>query len=140
MMQSLILFYQGKPVYESKDSGLRPLVQCITACKGKYNHCALFDKVIGLAAARLIVYSGIIDSVSTPLASESGVRHLESKGIRISADKTVKKILNKDQSYQCPMEKLAENMTDDGYYREMYQRINSSNASPRRSANSCVTP
>jgi hypothetical protein len=140
MNYSLVLSYDGREVYHSRDSGLRPLMACIRACRGKYQHCTLYDKVIGLAAARLIVYSGMVDSVRTPLASESAVKHLETKSITLTAEKVVSRILNKDGSDQCPMERLAQDMTDEEFYREMDQRISSSNERPRRSESSCVTP
>lgn len=140
MNPSLVLYHKGKPVYQSQDSGLRPLIVCINACKDTYAFCRLYDKVIGLAAARLIVYSGMIASVTTPLASKAAVALLRENHIQIKADTIVDHILNKDKTGQCPMEELAEGMGTEAFYRELSQRMNSSNERPRRRASSCETP
>jgi hypothetical protein len=139
-MDSLILSCGGRKIYSSKDHGLRPLVECIRACKGKYVRCSLYDKVIGLAAAKLIVFSGMVDSARTPLASESAASHLEENGISLDTEKLVPNILNMDRSGVCPMEALAGTMGDEEFYREMDQRISSSKESARRPESSCVTP
>jgi len=67
----------------------------------------LFDKVVGLAAARLMVYSGIIEAVITPLVSQPAKQFLEENGVRISADEVVAHILRKDKSAICPGEIMA---------------------------------
>lgn len=139
MNYPLILYHHRKAVYSSRDSGLQPLVMCISECKGKYTHCRLYDKVMGLAAARLIVYSGMIDKVTTPLASTSAVALLKENNIKIAAGKVVDCIMNKDRTGRCPMEIKAEPMTNEAFFQEMSQRISSSKESPRRSASSCDT-
>lgn len=77
MMESLVLYNGDEVIFSSDKSGLRPLLECIQ--KGKKGD-RLFDKVIGLAAARLIAHSGIACVVSTPIISKPAVDYLKKKG------------------------------------------------------------
>jgi hypothetical protein len=81
-------------------------------CMGKATDCELYDKVVGLAAARIIVYSDMITQVTTPLCSQAAKELLESNSIQVKADKIVTNILNKDRSATCPMELKAQNTTN----------------------------
>ena len=65
---SLALFEGNKLIYSSSDKGLRPLFDCLEKNKGK-SGLILHDKLIGLAAAKLIVYSGVVTEVITNIAS-----------------------------------------------------------------------
>jgi hypothetical protein len=116
MQHTLELVSGGIVVSSSYDSGLRPLYNCVTKTKGKYPGATLHDKVVGLAAARLVVYSGTIKRVVTPLASQPAVDYLNSKRIEIVAQSIVPNILKKDQSGLCPMEEKALSTTDDEFY------------------------
>lgn len=112
---SLILEKDSKVLFTSDKPRLRPLVECILENKERKN-CKLYDRVIGLAAARLIVYSGIISSIETPVASIAGIEHLKKNGISISAEKTVEMILNDTKTGQCPMEMRAKDAASDAEY------------------------
>lgn len=98
---SLILLSNNKKIFTSTESGLKPLVQCVDANYKKFENCILCDKIIGLAAARIIVYSQIIDSVITQVASVPAQKFLSENNIKIKAEQSVDKIL-------CPMEKKAQ--------------------------------
>jgi hypothetical protein len=73
----------------------------------------LFDKVIGLAAARLVVYSGIIAAIHTRLISQPAKQLLKENSIKIEADEIVANILRKDKSAVCPGEIIALNTDGD---------------------------
>ena len=119
MANSLELLHNGKRVYTSDKSGLRPLVWCIIECKDKYGSCTLYDKVVGLAAARLIAYSAMISKVITPLASKLAEEHLRTNKIKIDAGKVVDNILTKDRSDICPMEQRAMKMDNKAFFLEL---------------------
>lgn len=121
-MRSLILYSGERVVYESDGSGLRPLLLCILENMGKYEDCRLFDKVIGLAAARLIVYSKMIADVDTLLASRLAIEHLEKNSIEIKAEKIVDNILTEDKEDTCPMEKKATAMEDKEFF-DYFKRL-----------------
>lgn len=109
---SLALVKDDKIIFKSTRSGLRPLVECINKFYSKVNACILHDRVIGLAAAKLIVYSNIISKVRSEVCSEYSGHYLLNNEIDIITDKIVKNILTKDKLSICPMELKAKNMED----------------------------
>lgn len=104
---SLALIKDDKIVFSSDKSGLRPLLECINKFRLKISDCILHDKFVGLAAARLIVYSKIIFSVNTNTISKPAKKLLEEKNIIINANNVVENILTKEGSDICSMEKKA---------------------------------
>ncbi len=104
---SIALIKDNKIMFSSDESGLRPLMDCIRECKHRFSNCILHDKVVGLAAARIIVYSNIVSSVFTNTASEQAKDLLDNNRINMNADKIVKNILNKDKTDVCQMEQKA---------------------------------
>ncbi len=122
---SLAIIKDNKIVHSSQQSGLRPLAEAVNTFKGKLDNCALHDKVIGLAAARVIVFSGMISSVQTGLVSEQAKTLLEQNSIALEAADIVKNIMNKDKSDICPMEKKAQEITDNKeFFLELLKNLN----------------
>ncbi len=117
MAKSLELLFNNDTAYDSDKPGLRPLFMCITECMGKYKSCTLYDKVVGLAAARLIVYSGMVSVVVTPLASKPAIALLKESMIEIIAEKKVDNILSKDKRSICPMEAKALKMDNEAFFK-----------------------
>ncbi len=109
---SLVLVSRGKVVYSSERGGIRPLFDCLKECMGKHSDCTLHDKVVGLAAANLVVYSGMIKEVVTGVCSEPAKSFLQEKSIGLKADKIVRNILRKDGEGICPMEQKALSLED----------------------------
>ena len=108
---SLALVEGDTVIYSSSGVGLRPLWDALTKFPDR-SGLILHDKVMGLAAARLIVYSDMIAGVFTKVASEPARRFLQENGIALSADLVAANILTRDQNAVCPGEVIAMN-TDD---------------------------
>jgi len=72
----------------------------------------LHDKVIGLAAARLIVQSGMIAGSSRRVASLPAKQFLENNGVALTAFDVAANILTQDKSAVCPGEVIALNTSD----------------------------
>jgi hypothetical protein len=117
-MDSLALYKEGECIYWSRAHGLRPLADCLAYVAGSRG-LVLHDKVIGLAAARLIVHSGAIAEAFTPLSTHDAMKHLQENGIMIKAEKTADMILNRDKTGRCPMETKALSMSNKEFYRFM---------------------
>lgn len=113
----LALIKDDRIVFSSDKSGLRPLIECIN--KFKLKDCILHDKVVGLAAARLIIYSEMFSRVITPLASRPAVELLNNANIILKATLVVDNILNKDKSSICPMELKAQNLSNKDFFLEI---------------------
>ena len=108
---SLALIEKDKIVFSSRESGLRPLWECLKRFHDSKRNFILFDKVIGLAAAKLIVHSQIISRIETPLVSEPAKMFLEEHNISIKAHQIVPNILTKDRRATCPGEIIALNIS-----------------------------
>jgi hypothetical protein len=119
---ALALVKEDTVLFSSKKSGLRPLIECIRSCKGKHNNCVLYDRVTGLAAAKLVVYSDMISSVITGVASLPAKEHLKQHSIHCVAHHTVKNIMNKENTDMCPMEQKALLVNDNA---EFFTELNS---------------
>jgi len=104
---SLAMFCGGKRIFMSGESGLKPLVEWLEIYRGKYHGCLLHDKVVGLAAARLIVYSGFISEVVTGVSSAPAKSFLLDHGVSVIAALCVDNILTRDGAAICPGEVIA---------------------------------
>lgn len=105
---SLALIEGNDIIHSSRENGLRPLFDCLERHQGK-SGLTLHDKVIGLAAARLIVRSGIIVQVMTTIASMPAKKYLEDNDIQMTACDVTANILTRDKSAVCPGEIIALN-------------------------------
>ena len=124
---SLALVGGDKIIYSSDGSGLKPLWDCLDKYRQSKDKFILFDKVIGLAAARLIVYSGIIAAIHTGLISQPAKQFLKENKIKIKADEIVANILRKDKSAVCPGEIIAITTDDQNAFLAKIKAMNSRN-------------
>ncbi len=105
---SLALFHKDRLVFSSEKEGLRPLVECIRACRDLYSGCELHDRAIGLAAAKLVVASpGMITRIVTRRASARAVTMLETFSVPLAVGEVVPILLNRDRTAPCLMEQKA---------------------------------
>ena len=116
---SLALLEEGMIIHSSRDSGLRPLWNALEKCSGR-SGLILHDKVMGLAAARLINRSGMIDEVYTMVASLPAEKFMKGCHIRLTAIQVVPNILTNDKSSVCPGEIIALNTSEpDAFYQKI---------------------
>ncbi len=108
---SLALLEGEKLIYSACGGGLRPLWDALEKFQGK-SGLILHDKVIGLAAARLIVQSGMIAGIFTRVASLPAKQFLENNGVVLTAFDVAANILTHDKSAVCPGEVIALNTSD----------------------------
>ncbi len=108
---SLALLEGEKLLYSACGGGLRPLWDALEKFRGK-SGLILHDKVIGLAAARLIVNSGMIAEIFTRVASLPAKQFLENNGVALTAFDVAANILTQDKSAVCPGEVIALNTSD----------------------------
>ena len=99
-------------IHSSRENGLKPLWHALQTFRNRRG-LILYDKVIGLAAARLIVRSGIVASVRTLVASRPAKKYLEENGIPLEAGALTEHILTRDRSAVCPGEQIALAFGDD---------------------------
>jgi hypothetical protein len=109
---SLALVQGDKIIFSSDRHGLRPLLDCLDNYGQSKEKLTIHDKVIGLAAAKLITYSGIIDDCQAALASIPAQKFLETYGISLTAQEIVPNILTKDKRSISPSEVIALNTAE----------------------------
>lgn len=107
--QDLTLYVEkdGVVTFSSDRQGLRPLLRGVTKFGSAFRGAIVADKVVGLAAAYLLV-RGKVKEVHTLLASKPGIETLEHHGIKISANKTIDDLIDPETKERCSMETLAE--------------------------------
>ena len=90
--------------------GISPMMKFIAGGKDLAGYSAA-DVIVGKAAAMLFVKSGII-RVHGRVMSESGREYLESHGIPCSYDTLTDRIINRQGTDICPMEKAVADIVD----------------------------
>jgi len=101
---------------------LRPLLECVVEWSGRVNNASLTDKVVGRAAARLIVRPGIIGKVTAGVISRGALQHLSDYSIPVKWIEKTDVILRGDGKGICPMEELSNRLPDDrDYFPALFQ-------------------
>lgn len=116
MEDSALILKKGTEIlFSSNKKHLRPLVECVNKFKDKAENCILYDKIVGLAAAKLIAYSGFVTKVYTDVISDKAGDYLADNAVLVEPGKIVDRIMNEDKTDQCPMEKKAEEMKEEEF-------------------------
>ena len=118
---SLVIVKNGKVVFETKNQGVSGFLEAIKKLNQDLVGASVADKIVGVAAAMLCVYSGV-SSVFALTVSEGGIRVLENNNIVCMFEKKVSNILNRSKTGVCPFEKLA---MDSGSSKEAYVKLKS---------------
>ncbi len=107
--KALVVAKNGVIVSQKEGRGIAPILNAAEA--GDLKGAIVADKVIGCAAAAIAIVGGAIE-VRTPLAAEGAKALLDSRGIRLVAEKTVPTILNRAGTGSCPMEAAVKGCDD----------------------------
>ena len=102
---STIAVVSNEEVFTSQERGVKPLLHLLTEKKGFLKGASVADKVIGKAAALLMVL-GEIKEVHTLIISEPAIKVFEKYNIPCFYDKKVDRIVNRTGDGLCPMETL----------------------------------
>lgn len=102
----LIIVKEGSILYQGRGSGLAVLLRAIETLKGQLSGASAADKIVGKAAALLLVYAGV-EGIYGKILSEEAERFLEGKCSILMYQRKVPVILNKSGTDSCPMEKMS---------------------------------
>lgn len=91
-------------VTESQKSGIAPLLEWLNGSPDLLKGACVADKVVGRAAALLMVYGGVAE-VYAGIISESAAECLKQNGIPFSFGQKVSYVQNRDKTGMCPMER-----------------------------------
>lgn len=108
---STIVVVLNGEVFTSQERGVKPLLHLLTEKKGFLKGASVADKVIGKAAALLMVL-GEIKEVHTLIISEPAIQVFENHKIKYFYDEKVNHIINRAGDGLCPMESLCLDIDD----------------------------
>jgi UDP-3-O-acyl-N-acetylglucosamine deacetylase len=103
---SLVIAKKRKVIFKTKNPGISGFLYAIEKLNKNLVSAAVADKIVGVAAAMLCVYSGV-SSVFAQTISSEGIKVLETNKIEYLFEKKVANILNRNKNDICPFEKLA---------------------------------
>ena len=103
---------KGDEIRRSTLRGVAPIIELIDTEPQFLCGASVADKVIGKAAAMLLYAYGVKE-IYTPLISEKALEYFENKSIKIAYDEKTERIINRDKTDMCPMEKCVLNTNDE---------------------------
>ena len=107
---SCVVYRQGK-AKTSHLSGVRPLLGWLAEDAQALRGAAVADKVVGRAAALLLVYGGV-RAVYAAVISEAALAVLQKAGVAVRYGECVPFIANRDKTDMCPMERRVQDIDD----------------------------
>ncbi len=102
---TLIVKKDSRIVFESNDSGIKDLI--LAARKGFLKNAIVYDKTVGLAAAKIAIYSKV-KALYALLASKLAVSFCQEQKVPLEAEKIVEKIYDFQHKKECHLEKMAQ--------------------------------
>jgi len=118
---TLVIVKEGKVIFETRSQGVGGFLKAIEKLGTRLIASSAADKIVGAAAAKLCVYSGMA-SVFAATISEEGIRVLQGNCIMHQFENEVPNILNIDKTDICPFEKLVIGSRDP---KEAYTKLKS---------------
>ncbi len=108
---SLMIYKDGVLLFESDLGGIRPHLKAINEHRGDLEGTLMVDKILGRAAAFLVVYSNAAEAI-TNIVSTPGKQVLEANHLKFSYREEVAHIKMKDGVIFCPFESMVQGISD----------------------------
>ena len=103
---SLVIVKNQENIFESCSSGISGLLDAVERLSTKLYGSSVADKIVGRAAALLIVYSRIKE-VYAVLLSREGLKVLKENNISIEYNRLIPKVLDRTAMDICPFEEFS---------------------------------
>jgi hypothetical protein len=117
---SLIIYKDGEIIFSSDSRGIRPHLEAMEKLGRKtLKGTVMADKIVGRAAALLILYSGAAE-VHAVIISAGGKEVLQESGIKLTYVEETDAIKIKEGRIFCPFERMVQGISDP---EEAYNRI-----------------
>ncbi|NLJ74289.1 MAG: DUF1893 domain-containing protein [Firmicutes bacterium] len=107
----LVIVKEGQVLYSGVEQRLLPLFKALEGLGERAWGSSVADKVIGRAAAMLLVCAEV-KSCYSPLGSQGALEILQSNHIPAHFEEVVPQILDTSGLRTCPMERLVDGITD----------------------------
>jgi hypothetical protein len=108
---TLVIVKDGKVLFETDSPRISGFIKAIDSISAELKGASVADRVVGKAVALLCVYSGIHDVYAEVLSRKAKIM-LEQNGIAFEYKEIVDTVLNPDKTDMCPLEKVAENISN----------------------------
>ncbi len=115
---TLRIYNEDKLIFSSDRDRLLPLLEYLDTFTPLPEQVAVFDKIVGNAAALLLVIANCRE-VHSPLGSRLAIKTLEQHGIKYTFDEIVDYIQQENKVDMCPMEQLSLDKTPEEFHRVM---------------------
>jgi len=112
---SLVVYQNNKRIFTSQASALKPLLFFFRKNLSN-NNLIIYDKIIGRAAALLLVLANP-QKIYTPILSYSAEKVLQQHKIAVEFKKQVQFISDYTKEKMCGWEKLAKDKTPQQFYK-----------------------
>jgi len=119
---NLVIVKDGKLLFETRTTGIRGLLNAIDEIGDELKGSTAADKIVGEAAAQILVYSKV-DRVFAVTLSQCGRDILTRNNIDYSYESLVPHILNLSKTDLCPFEKTVAGASNPS---EAYERLRKS--------------
>lgn len=120
---NLLVLRNREIIFESDKMGIIPMYEFYNS--NTQGEVYVIDKFIGMGAARLLLNSKAnVRELFTFVISKDAKEYLEDNKIKVVYERVVDKILNKDKTDFCPIEKISmKNKNFDDFYKELEEFI-----------------
>lgn len=108
---SLMIYRGGRLIFQSASKGIRPHLEAIETHGEALRGTLMVDKIVGRAAALLMLYSEAAEAHAQVL-SRPGKQVLDMHGLPTTYVELVDHIKMKDGSIYCPFERMVQSISD----------------------------
>ncbi len=106
-----MIYDKGKLIFKSTSKGVRPHLEAIETLGTQLKGTLMVDKIVGRAAALLILYSGASE-VHAGVINPGGHRLLKNAGVNLFFDEEIEHIKTIDGRIYCPFEAMVQGIED----------------------------
>jgi len=119
---SIVIAKNSRVLFETESHGINGLLKAIKQLQENMTGSSVADRIVGRAAALLLVYSGVV-AVFAVTASDSGIEVLKNNHVFLEFERRVSRILDSKRVDVCPFEKLVAKFSDpEEAYEELKNR------------------
>jgi len=108
---NLVIAKNGIVLFETESHGISGLLKAIKQLQDNMAGSSVADRIVGRAAALLLVYSGVV-AVFAVTASDGGIEVLENNHVFHEFERRVPRILDSKRVDVCPFERLVAKFSD----------------------------
>jgi len=116
---NLVIAKNGEVLFETESHGISSLLKAIKQLQENIAGSSIADRIVGRAAALLLVYSGVV-AVFAVTASDGGIEVLKNNHVFHDFRRRVPRILDSKRVDVCPFEKLVARFSDP---KEAYEEL-----------------